>query len=114
MLFILVALFALFLGWQKRWIRQRREYLKAHPEAYEEPHPRERATAPMLLWIWGEPAQIRLNVQVPFRGEDFVGTNPSSEAEEIRRLFPEAIIEVQHGIRLGYTWHPGQKWAWGK
>jgi hypothetical protein len=114
-LFVAVTLCAIFLGWQMRWIKQRREYLKEHPGAYREPDTTDKpATAPMLLWLWGEPAQTRLSVELP-GSKDRKLFNPGPEAEEIRKLFPEAIIQVMMEENcLRYTWNPGTEWDWGK
>jgi hypothetical protein len=79
-LFALVTLVAVWLGWNLKWIRQRREFVSDEQFAYAYSlHP---VTAPSLLWVFAEV------------GREFVIMNSPSDFElaEARRLFPEAFI----------------------
>lgn len=114
-LLILLTLAGIFVAWQARWMKERREYLRTHPDAavaYQKDKP---VAAPMLMGIWGETGQVGLAVQVPGFGKNakLYRSNPAPEAAEARKLFPEAIIYVRQGYTLWYTWPPGEKWNWG-
>lgn len=116
-LFVAVTLFGIWLGLQMKWIRDRHSYLAAHPDASEVPRPTDKpAIAPGFLGLFGEAAQTRMSVQSPgfWSQRDDRKTKPSPESVQLRKLFPEAIIEVMEGHTLYYTWDPGKNWDWGK
>src|SRR5262245_51059211 len=72
MLFVLVTLVAIFFGWQLRWIKYRRDYLKNHHFATKLSDARNPSPiAPWLLWIWGEQGQFKLCVNVPNYRNDY-------------------------------------------
>ena len=95
--FVLLMLFGIALGWvgaQLKWIRERRaarEWIDAHGHRWEE-----RAeftvslgnTAPWCLQLLGEYGECEIEID-PQR----INVNePSWDANEIRRLFPEAHV----------------------
>ena len=65
-LFVLVTIACIWLGYSFNWIRQRHDYLKAHPGAVRVPDPNEAlAIAPAMLWLLGEKGQTRLRAESP-------------------------------------------------
>ena len=89
-LFVVVTLFGVWLAIQVKWIRDRREFLKATPETRyvftvsRGALPwRSQPAAPGLLWLFGEPGVNYLSIEAE-AGQPF--------ADEARRLFPEAEI----------------------
>jgi hypothetical protein len=91
--------------------------LKLHPIATSYSAPSDKpVSAPMLIGIWGEAGQTQLIIDEPdfWKKREFHKKNAGSEAEEVRKLFPEAIIEVKSGFVVYYTWMPGHEWDWGK
>ena len=116
-LFVLVTIACIWLGYSFNWIRQRHDYLKAHPGAVRVPDPNEAlAIAPAMLWLLGEKGQTRLRAESP--GFDAHWNDrkltPSPESAELRALFPETTIEVTENHTLFYTWLPRRDWDWGK
>jgi hypothetical protein len=114
-MFVVVTLSAVFIAYNTHWMRQRHSYLADHPKAI---HPRVHdvpTRAPSLLWLFGERGWQEIQVQVPWfeRDREFHKTHAGPEAEEARRLFPEAIIVALEKNTLWYTWRPGTTWAWG-
>jgi len=77
-LFVIVTLFAVWLGWSFNWIRQRREFLR-DGDAFRVG---ESVRAPALLWIFGEEGAEKI----------WLVARKSSASDEARRLFPEAKI----------------------
>ena len=86
-LFVLVALVALLAGWVSRslnWIRDKRDFVREGDDmnAMIYTQPGQSVVAPSLLWVFGE------------EGAQFVVlfSEDDSDAQEARRLFPEAEV----------------------
>jgi len=77
-LFVIVTLFAVWLGWSLNWNRQRREFLRDR-DAFRVG---ESVRAPGLLWIFGEDGAENI----------WLVARKSSASDEARRLFPEATV----------------------
>jgi hypothetical protein len=115
-MFVVVTGAAALLGYNTYWIRQRHAYLTNHPEAiHDVPQYEQPVRAPGLLWLFGERGKSYIAVQAPgfMKDRDFHKLHAGPEAEEARRLFPEAILEVEDGELLINTWKPGKPWTWG-
>jgi hypothetical protein len=116
-MFVLVTVFCVWLGYSGKWVKQRREFIKAHPNC-RAPIPAGKVlpSAPSLLWIWGEKGEFEIYVQSPGfaneKNKDYHHKNPPREAVEARELFPEAAIAVLEGNLVWNTWFPGKEWEW--
>ncbi len=115
-LFVVVTVFACWVGYSLKWIRQRRSFLAEQRALHSddpEPHlpvswlPQRFSrlpTAPQLLGLFGEEGVYRLHMNVPFERSHVEGQKYSqAEIDEMERwavaalrLFPEAE-EVVYG-----------------
>jgi hypothetical protein len=111
-MFVVVTLSAVFIAYNTHWMRQRHSYLADHPGATYNDSP---TRAPGLLWLFGERGLEEVRVQVPGfnRDREFHKTNAGPEAEEARRLFPEARVVAKENNTIWYTWRPRTPWTWG-
>ena len=97
-LFVLLTLFACWLGYSTNWIRQRREALAMDRVGTEYRKPfaytPAAATAPGLLWLLGERGYKTISYWIP-DGKDREWT-PSEKADidRLEQLFPEAGLVV--------------------
>ena len=113
--FVLMTLLCAVAWWwcgQATWIGKRREFL-ATPRAVfvRAPRPGQTiATAPGLLWLFGEQRCTHLLVAV---GDEIT----EAELVDVRRLFPETLMTVVDGRpqkypheRVRRNWKPGEPW----
>ncbi len=99
-LFIAVTVFACWLGYEFNWIHQRhralssgrftgdRKLVTALGKGSGLPTS---ATAPGLLWLFGEPGYASIGIMVPERIPFELTVAEQSEFDRVAQLFPEAI-----------------------
>ena len=94
-MFVVVRVFACWLGYELNWIRQRHEALDKDGFTSEAPPASaDFVTAPGWLWLFGERGYDTIWFKVPNDERDGMELNPAEVAEVARvsRLFPEAEI----------------------
>jgi hypothetical protein len=112
-MFVVVTVFAVFVGYHVNWIRQRQDaeasanwYRLSTDESgidliLKKPRPR----APGLLWLFGENGHSQCLLFFGYQPtEHFTYSNreltplEQSEVSRIKRLFPEARIEAEASV----------------
>lgn len=98
--FIALTLACLFFGYEFDWIRQRRQFIRAHVNnRHEYEHPKAqyvRQYPPSALWMFGEHAMSELQIHIPFdetAKDAFLGRVVKENHPRLKkaeRLFPEA------------------------
>jgi hypothetical protein len=109
-LFVLMTLFACWLGYQINWIRERRaivndlERWDVVEEGFDAP-----PAAPGLLWLLGEPGYETLFRVVLLPDGDEVPESTAGEITRAKAVFPESNIELSifHVRRESSTPSPG-------
>ncbi len=97
-LFVVVAVFGCWLGWQLNWIRQRHEFVASLNPDYHffrmEDENGDPVRAPFPLFLFGEP------------GYSFVTPKDESEQGVGRKLFPEARVDFVPPPSYPESWEP--------
>ena len=97
-MFVLVTVVSVWLGWQVKWIRDRREFLKgeavifvAHDMSYQ----RDGSCAPPWpLGLFGEVGQSEFRLFINSLDHNHLTAEDLAAAEKARRLFPECDILI--------------------
>lgn len=89
--FVILMACSVWLGYSANWVRQRNDVIAAYGLAkWAEDH----KAAPGLLWLFGAKGYSKLIVVLDARDENWLTDDQQLEITRIRRLFPEAHIEV--------------------
>jgi hypothetical protein len=111
-MFVGVTIFAVWLGWELNWIRQRRAMISQSDsdpgisavlteEAdyyWELPRPK-----PFVLWLFRQPTYADLNVEFEPRGVDWRLTDEQDqEFRRLTKLFPEAHVQLNVHCGLSF------------
>lgn len=101
-LLIVVTIFAIWLGYQWHWIRQRREFLERDTRLGNQTGLNV-PSAPHLLWAFGEAGYDSLFVLVDSTISEQITANEKTRLDRARRLFPEAKVQVVYQPYPGTT-----------
>jgi hypothetical protein len=105
-LFVVVTVFAIAAGWIGRsldWMRQRHEAVEQWVASTEDDFSVDRngliveppvRNAPGMLWVFGEPGYAWIKLSFPIRHGWELTDDQQSEVERIKKLFPEARVEL--------------------
>ena len=108
-LFVVVTVFACWLGWELNWIKSRRQMIDNYEAIILDENPRimtawisrgnKPPRAPGLLWLLGESgvAQLRVVIKEERAGDGGNNSDSHQRMERARRLFPEA--EISYHVR---------------
>ena len=104
-LFVVVTIFGVWLGWQLKWIRERREFLAAeaamfvaHKLGYTSAFSAEYVSyrPPWPLGFFGETGYPHVGLYVDGPDRDNLTAEDRMKVDQAQRLFPESKIGLYH------------------
>jgi hypothetical protein len=114
-MFVVVTVFAAYIGYYVNWIHQRHAFLAEEEEAREAAsfggdQPIQQSPPPSVLWLFGETGWEVVRVVVQGCDETKLTNDDIRRATLAKRLFPESQIYALHYCRTkrgSHTWMGG-------